>query len=122
MQRFKKRSIGWKPATLWLEASAGFGIAFSANTEEVFVESEKIIEELKHLVRYHRQACHEFFEDTNGELEERRQIVWDWLDSGRTNLEEIKRVIELLITTQADLKKRIEGLEYLTQRMQELLR
>lgn len=84
-------------------------------------ERAEIIGELKHLVRYHVQACTEFFDDIQTELAERVQILTRCLEAGSGTLEEIRGCISLLTAAQEDLKKRIGDLDYLTSRMLKLV-
>ena len=84
-------------------------------------ERDELIEELKHLVRYYQQAVHEFFDDTSGELEERLEAFYGCLEENQNLLEEYRKMLELLISLQSNLKQRLNDLTYLTDRMNHLL-
>lgn len=84
-------------------------------------ERDEIIQELKHLVRYYQQAAHEFFDDVSGELEEQLNALYGCLEKDQNSLEEYRKMIECLVHLQNSLKKRVEDLVYLTERMAHLL-
>ncbi len=84
-------------------------------------ERDEIINELKYLVRYYRQAVHEFFDDTSGELEERLEAFYGCLEKDQNSLEEYRKMLEFLIRLQTNLKQRVDDLTFLTDRMNHLL-
>lgn len=83
-------------------------------------ERDEIVEELKHLIRYYRQAAREFFDDSSGELDERLQAFYGCLEQNKNTLEEYRKMVGLIIDMQDSLKKKINDLNYLTDRMTEL--
>ena len=83
-------------------------------------ERDEIVEELKHLVHYYRQAAREFFDDTSNELEERLDVFYQCLEQNKNSLEEYHKMIDYLVNLQASLKKRLEDLGFLTKRMGQL--
>jgi CII-binding regulator of phage lambda lysogenization HflD len=85
-------------------------------------ERDEIIKELKHLVRYYAQAVHEFFEGAETELQESLETFHTCLEKNKNSLAEYKKMIELLVTAESGLKKRVEDLAYLRERMNELLK
>ena len=85
-------------------------------------ERDEIIEELKHLLRYYRQASHEFFDDASNELEEQLDTFYGCLEENKNSLEEYQEMIESLANFQAGLEKRVEDLAFLTDRMFQLLK
>ena len=84
-------------------------------------ERDEIVDELKYLVRYYRQAVHEFFDDTSGELEERLEAFYGCLEKNQNSLEEYRKMLEFLISLQTNLKQRVDDLTFLTDRMSHLL-
>jgi|GEM_PF-3247591 len=83
-------------------------------------ERAEIFKELEHLARYHSQAAHEFFGDMQTELAERINLLKGCLEEKAGTLDEIRRVIELLIATQGNLRKRVEDRDFLSSRMPKL--
>ena len=83
-------------------------------------ERDEIVEELKHLIRYYTQAAREFFDDTSNEMTERLDIFYKCLEADKNTLHDYRKMINLLITMQESLKKKVEDLTYLTTRMNEL--
>ena len=84
-------------------------------------ERDEIVDELKYLVRYYRQAIHEFFDDTSGELEERLEAFYGCLEENQNSLAEYRKMLEFLINLQSNLKQKVEDLTFLTDRMNRLL-
>jgi len=82
---------------------------------------DEIVDELKYLLRYYRQAVHEFFADTSGELEERLEAFYGCLEENQNSLEEYRKMLEFLISLQSNLKQRVEDLAFLMDRMGRLL-
>ena len=58
-------------------------------------EKQANIEELKHLVRYFRQATHEFFDDTSQELTERLDDIYGCLEQGKNSVEEYREMVKI---------------------------
>ena len=85
-------------------------------------EHDEMVEELKHLVHYYSQAAHEFFDDAGGELQERLDALYSCLEKDKNSLEEYKRMVEFIVTMEENLKKRVEDLVYLRERMNLLLK
>ena len=85
-------------------------------------ERDEIIEELRHLIRYYRQASHEFFDDTSNELNERLESFYGCLKEDQNSIAEYRKMVDFLVTFQGSLKKKVEDLVYLTDRMQHLLK
>ena len=85
-------------------------------------ERDEIIEELKHLVRYYRQAAHEFFDDASNELNERVEVFYGCLEENVNSIEEYRKMVEFLVGFEVQLKKRVEDLIFLTDRMTKLLK
>ena len=83
-------------------------------------EKRKTIDELKHMVRYYGQAVNEFFDDTSSELRERVQTFHDCLEKGENSLDEYRKMIDLLLQQEERLKKRVQDLRYLSNRMNQL--
>lgn len=83
-------------------------------------ERDEIVEELKHLIRYYRQAAREFFDDTSNELDERLEAFYGCLEENKNSLEDYKKMLEFLTSMQDSLKRKVEDLNYLTNRMKEL--
>ncbi len=83
-------------------------------------ERDEIVEELKHLTRYYRQAAREFFDDTSNELDERLDGFYKCLEKDKNSLEDYKKMVEYLTTLQASLKKRVGDLGFLTDKMNQL--
>ncbi|MDD5085811.1 MAG: hypothetical protein PHE61_07200 [Candidatus Omnitrophica bacterium] len=79
------------------------------------------IDELKHLLKYHRQATHEFFDDAEHNVLENADILLRCLDKDEKNISEIKRMTSCLETAQKDLRNRLGDLDYLISRMVELI-
>lgn len=84
-------------------------------------ERDEIVEELKHLVRYYRQAAHEFFDDTSSELKERLETFCGCLEEDKNSLEEYREMVRFLVGLESNLKKRVDDLIYLTDHMTHLL-
>ena len=84
-------------------------------------EREEIVEELKHLICYYRQAAHEFFDDTSVELEERLGVLYDCVEKNENSFEEYRKMVELLNGLENHLKQRVDDLVYLSGRMTRLL-
>ena len=84
-------------------------------------ERDEIVDELKHLVRYYRQAVHEFFDDTSEDLEERLEAFYGCLEKNQNSLKEYQKMLEFLISLQSNLKQKIDDLALLTDRMNHLL-
>lgn len=84
-------------------------------------DRKEIIDELKHLVKYHAQAVIEFFDEANTEMKERDSLVYDFLEKDEGSFDDIERFVELLEETQKALGERIKDLEYLTGRMRAVL-
>ena len=83
-----------------------------------FIRSKsEIVEELKHLIGYFQQAAHEFFDETSSELIERLDVLHGRLEEGKNSLEEYRKMIAALTSYHADLKKKVEDLGFLTDRM-----
>lgn len=85
-------------------------------------ERDEIVQELKHLVEYYRQAAHEFFDDTSVELKERLDLLCGCLEENKNSLEEYRQMVKFLVTLQSTLKKRVDDLVYLTNQMTHLLK
>jgi CII-binding regulator of phage lambda lysogenization HflD len=85
-------------------------------------ERDEIIKELKHLVRYYAQAAHEFFDNAGGELQENLQTIHACLEKNENTLVEYKQMLDFLVAAENKLKKRVEDLVYLRERMTELLK
>ena len=85
-------------------------------------ERDEIVEELKHLVRYYTQAAREFFDDTSNEMTERLQVFYECLEQNKNSLDEYRKMIEFLITLQDSLAKKVNDLNYLTDRMRNLFK
>lgn len=85
-------------------------------------ERDEIVEELKHLIRYYRQAAREFFDDTSNELDERLGAFYGCLEENKNSLDDYKKMIEFLTNMQDSLKKKVADLNYLTSRMAELFK
>ena len=83
-------------------------------------ERDEIIDELKHLVRYYEQATHEFFDETSNELKERLEAVYQCLDQNENSLEEMKRMVSFIASSQQSLKTKVNDLGYLADRMNRL--
>ena len=83
-------------------------------------ERDEIVEELKHLIRYYRQAAREFFDDSSNELDERLEAFYGCLEQNKNTLDDYKKMIEFLTSMQDSLKKKVEDLNYLSNRMKEL--
>lgn len=83
-------------------------------------ERDEIVEELKHLIRYYRQAAREFFDDTSNELDERLEAFYGCLEENKNSLDDYKKMIEFLTSVQDSLKKKVEDLNFLTNKMKEL--
>lgn len=83
-------------------------------------ERDEIVGELKHLVSYYQQAIHEFFDETSNEFKERLQAFYGCLEQDKNSLEEYRKMVELVINFEGNLKKRIEDLVHLTDRMSQL--
>lgn len=83
-------------------------------------ERDEIVEELKHLIRYYRQAAREFFDDTSHELDKRLEAFYGCLEENRNSLDDYKKMLEFLTSMQDSLKRKVEDLNYLTNRMKEL--
>lgn len=84
-------------------------------------ERQEVVEELKHLICYYRQAAHEFFDDTSVELKERLEVLYDCVEKNENSLEEYRDMVELLSSLEHQLKKRVDDLGYLSGRMTRLL-
>ena len=85
-------------------------------------ERDEIVQELKHLVKYYHQAAREFFDDASTELDERLNAFSGCLEANKNSLDEYRKMIELLVAMQTSLSKRIQDLNYLTDRMSELFK
>lgn len=83
-------------------------------------ERDEIVEELKHLIRYYRQAAREFFDDTSNELDERLGAFYGCLEENKNSLGDYKKMIEFLTSMENSLKKKVEDLNYLTSQMKAL--
>jgi uncharacterized protein (UPF0297 family) len=83
-------------------------------------ERDEIVEELKHLVRYYQQAVHEFFDETSGETVERLEALYNCIEKNENSLEEYRKMIDFLLSTQDALKQRVDDLGYLTVKMKKL--
>lgn len=82
---------------------------------------DEIIKELKHLVRYYAQASHEFFDDAGSELHENLETFYACLEKNENTFAEYKQMLEFLVAAEHGLKKRVEDLVYLRERMVTLL-
>lgn len=85
------------------------------------LDKDKVVAQLKHLVKYYYQASHEFFDDTSGELEERVQTFYQSLEKNENSLAEYEQMIDFLVTIHANLKQRVDALAYLTDRMRNVI-
>ena len=83
-------------------------------------ERDEIVQELKHLIRYYRQAGREFFDDASNEMNERLEVFYQCLEKDKNTLDEYRKMIDLIVSMQGSLKKKVEDLAYLTSRMNEL--
>ena len=84
-------------------------------------ERDEIIKELKYLARYYAQAVHDFFGDAESNLQESLETFYACLEKDKNSLAEYKQMIELLVTAENNLKKRVEDLSYLRGQMTKLL-
>jgi len=84
-------------------------------------ERDELLEELKHLVRYYFQATHEFFDEASNETEKRVEAIYKCLKKNKNSIDDYREMIAQLVSSQADLKKRVESLSVLTERMSKLL-
>ena len=85
-------------------------------------ERDEVVEELKHLLQYYRQAAHEFFDEVSSEVDERARVIYGCLEKNRNSLDEYRKMVAFLVTAQGALKKRVDDLTYLTDRMSTLLK
>ncbi len=83
-------------------------------------ERDEIVEELKHLVRYYKQAAHEFFDDASTEMDERVEVLYQCLERNKNSLDDYRKMIGFLIALQQSLKTKVIDLDYLTERMTKL--
>lgn len=79
------------------------------------------IDELKHLLKYHRQATHEFFDDAEHGVLESADTLFQYLERGGKDPGEIRKLMSCLETSQKDIKNRLGDLDYLINRMTELV-
>jgi len=82
--------------------------------------SDEIVNELKHLIGYYQQAAHEFFDDTSSEFQERTNAVYGCLEQNQNTLETYQAMVQELVRLQQDLKKKVDDLGFLTERMLKL--
>ncbi|MBI4549739.1 MAG: hypothetical protein HY714_02310 [Candidatus Omnitrophica bacterium] len=84
-------------------------------------ESTPPREELAHLCRYYNQAAHDFFSELQGELEERLGLLLKTVEENAGSPAQLRELVGLLVQSQDALKKRVEDLDFLTNKMLQAL-
>ena len=70
-------------------------------------DEKKIIEDLKGLIRYYPQACHEFFDEIANHIYEDLEAIYLCLEKNENSLSEYRKMMLEIVNRQNELKKKL---------------